>query len=89
MITPEHIISAHDIAKLRAAGFAIVPREATEAMHASGYYQRYIGAPLLVVYRAMVDAAEAELIHQHTTQALAFRGCQNHRAGRRRRSGNS
>jgi hypothetical protein len=29
MTTPDHILSAADIGKLRAAGFAVVPRNAT------------------------------------------------------------
>jgi hypothetical protein len=68
----QHILSAADIGKLRAAGFAVVPREATEAMANAGVEQLYSAgdASMGAAYRAMVEAAEAELIHAHTTQAL-------------------
>jgi|WetSurMetagenome_2_1015567.scaffolds.fasta_scaffold00191_45 hypothetical protein len=68
MITPDHILSAADIAKLRAAGFAVVPCEATEAIVNACGDQLDNGASLYAAYRAMVDAAE--LIHEHAAQAL-------------------
>jgi hypothetical protein len=70
MTTPDHILSAADIAKLRAAGFAVVPHNATAAIVDAGGDKLDNGASLYAAYRAMVAAAEAELIHAHTTQAL-------------------
>jgi hypothetical protein len=79
MITPQHIIDAADIAKLRAEGFVIVPREATKAIVDAGYCASAgrLGddASLSIAYREMVKTAEIELIYEHyehrrATQAL-------------------
>jgi 1,2-phenylacetyl-CoA epoxidase PaaB subunit len=70
LITPDHILSAADIGKLRAAGFAVVPREATKAVANAGYDRLDAGHSLWTIYATMIAAAEAELIHAHTTQAL-------------------
>jgi hypothetical protein len=70
MTTTEHIIDPSAIGKLRAAGFAVVPREATATIVNAGGDQLDRGWSLYAAYRAMIAAAEAELIHAHTTQIL-------------------
>ena len=53
-----HYTAVVVINKLKAAGFVIVPQEATEPMASAGYSQLDGGASILGVYRAMVDAVQ-------------------------------
>jgi hypothetical protein len=64
------VITKSLMRRLKTAGFAVVPRNATAAIVDAGGDHLDNGASLYAAYRAMVAVAEAELIHAHTTQAL-------------------
>jgi hypothetical protein len=53
-----HYTAVVVVNRLKAAGFVIVPQEATEAMASAGYGQLDGGASMLGAYRAMVDAVQ-------------------------------
>lgn len=58
--TPTGIIGAENVARLRAAGFEIVPREPTQAMLSATDDPVNCDGSLEQAWRAMIDAALEE-----------------------------